>query len=120
MKSVFISTVIAGAVLVAGSGLAQETQKSTATSSQSREMARLEASPATAESKAPAAKPTKHKVGPFDISINWRTRVEGWNWFQGNTGNSDYPLWHSLVRVGVGQDRERFAWFVEGETASRD
>jgi hypothetical protein len=61
---------------------------------------------------APAA--TKHKLGPFDISVNWRTRVEGWDWFEGNTGNSDYALGHSLLRVGIGQTSENFNWFVEG------
>jgi len=59
--------------------------------------------------------PTGQKLGPFDISIRWRTRVEGWNWFEGNTGNSDYAFWHSLLRVGIGQNREGFEWFVEGE-----
>src|SRR5258708_17381505 len=24
-----------------------------------------------------------HKLGPLDISISWRTRAEGWNWFEG-------------------------------------
>jgi len=59
--------------------------------------------------------PPKHKLGPLEVSINWRTRAEGWNWFQGNTGNSDYALWHSLLRVGVGQTGENIDWFVEGE-----
>src|SRR5579872_2725306 len=49
------------------------------------------------------APPDKHKVGPLDISINWRTRAEGWNWFEGTTGNSDYGFWDSLLRVGIGQ-----------------
>jgi Alginate export len=62
--------------------------------------------------------PPKHKLGPLDISINWRTRVEGWNWFEGATGNSDYAFWHSLLRVGVGQRRDSFDWFVEGEQVS--
>jgi hypothetical protein len=62
--------------------------------------------------------PPKHKVGPFDISINWRTRVEGWNWFEGNAGNSDYPLEHTLLRVGIGQSYEKFDWFVEGALAA--
>jgi len=56
-----------------------------------------------------------HKLGPLDVSINWRTRAEGWEWFQGNTGNSDYPFWDSLLRVGIGQTGERFDWFLEGE-----
>ena len=56
-----------------------------------------------------------HKIGPFDISINWRTRTEGWDWFEGKTGNNIYPLFDSLLRVGIGQTRERFDWFIEGE-----
>jgi hypothetical protein len=62
--------------------------------------------------------PPKHKLGPLEISINWRTRAEGWNWFQGPTGNSDYGLWDSLLRVGIGQTGEHFDWFVEGEQPS--
>ena len=69
------------------------------------------------ENKDPAP-PPKHKLGPFEVSINWRTRAEGWNWFEGNTGNSDYPLWHSLLRLGIGQTGERLDWFVEGEQVS--
>ncbi len=61
------------------------------------------------------APPDKHKVGPLDISINWRTRAEGWNWFEGTTGNSDYGFWDSLLRVGIGQSWQRFDWFLEGE-----
>jgi hypothetical protein len=68
---------------------------------------------------APAsAAPAKHKLGPLEISVNWRTRAEGWNWFEGNTGNSDYGLWNSLLRVGIGQTRESFDWFIEGEQPS--
>jgi hypothetical protein len=62
--------------------------------------------------------PPKHKFGPLEISVNWRTRGEGWNWFQGPSGNSDYGLWDSLLRVGFGQTRERFDWFLEGEQPS--
>ncbi len=47
--------------------------------------------------------PAKHKLGPLEISVNWRTRAEGGNWCQGDTGNSDYGLWNSLLRVGIGQ-----------------
>ena len=62
--------------------------------------------------------PPKHMLGPLEISVNWRTRAEGWNWFQGNTGNSDYGLWDSLLRVGIGQTGEHFDWFLEGEQPS--
>ena len=98
---------------------------------QSSPMAKLEAAPATdtsatnvpgaptSPSPAPASNaPPKHKLGPLEISVNWRTRAEGWNWFQGDTGNSDYGFWNSLLRAGIGQTGERFDWFVEGEQPS--
>ncbi|MBO0911256.1 MAG: alginate export family protein [Acidobacteria bacterium] len=73
------------------------------------------ASPAPA---ARAAEPDKLKAGRFELSINWRTRTEGWDWFQGTAGNNEYPFFDSLLRVGIGQTRERLDWFVEAETAS--
>jgi hypothetical protein len=59
--------------------------------------------------------PATQKLGPFNVTLNWRTRVEGWEWFQGDSGNSEYPFWHSQLRVGIGQNRENLDWFVEGE-----
>ncbi len=72
----------------------------------------------TATTKVASAPPPKHKVGALEISVNWRTRTEGWEWFQGNTGNSQYPFWDSLLRVGIGQTGEHFDWFLEGEQPS--
>jgi Alginate export len=69
--------------------------------------------PQTAE-----AAPPKHTLGPLEISVNWRTRAEGWYWFQGATGDSDYGLWDSLLRIGIGQTGEHFDWFLEGEQPS--
>lgn len=60
----------------------------------------------------------KHRLGPLEVSANWRSRVEGWNWFQGQTGNSDYGFWDSTLRVGLGQTGERMDWFIEGEQPS--
>jgi hypothetical protein len=77
-----------------------------------------DAVPAPASTSVAGTSPAKHKLGSLDISVNWRTRAEGWNWFEGPTGNSDYGLWHSLLRVGIGQTRERVEWFVEGEQPS--
>ena len=62
--------------------------------------------------------PPKHKLGPLEISVNWRTRAEGWYWFEGKTGENDYGLWDSLLRVGIGQTADRFDWFIEGEQPS--
>ncbi|MGH9493757.1 MAG: alginate export family protein [Candidatus Sulfotelmatobacter sp.] len=60
----------------------------------------------------------RHKIGPLEISVNWRTRAEGWNWFEAPTGNSGYGFWDSLLRVGIGQTGEKFDWFIEGEQPS--
>ena len=39
--------------------------------------------PAPPEKKEPVRAPKQ--IGPLEISVNWRTRTEGWEWFQGNT-----------------------------------
>ena len=77
--------------------------------------------PATPQSQPPSsarAGPSVHKLGPLDIQINWRTRTEGWNYFEGPAGDSDYGFWNSTLRVGLGQTGERVDWFLEGEQPS--
>ncbi len=59
---------------------------------------------------APAKKP---KLGPLEISVNWRARVEGWDWFEGSGGNGNYALGHSLFRIAVGQKNDHFDWLLE-------
>jgi hypothetical protein len=66
-----------------------------------------------APSKPEPSKTSKHKLGPLDIFGNWRARVEGWDWFEGNAGNSSYVFPHSLLRVAIGQESSRFDWQVE-------
>jgi hypothetical protein len=51
---------------------------------------------------------------PLDISVNWRIRVEGWDWFRGNSGQNAYAFPHSLLRIAISQDREAYSWKVEG------
>jgi hypothetical protein len=60
----------------------------------------------------------KHKLGPVEVSVNWRVRAEGWDWFKGNQGNSHYPLAHSLFRIAIGQTGDRFDWEVEAAQAT--
>jgi hypothetical protein len=67
------------------------------------------------KSSAPTKKP---KLGPLEISINWRTRVEGWDWFRGSEGESNYALGHSLLRVAIGQTNDRFDWQLEAAQAT--
>ena len=55
----------------------------------------------------------KHKIGPLDISGSWRVRMETWDWFAGDTGNSTYVFPHSLLRVAIGQESKHFDWQLE-------
>ena len=38
------------------------------------------------------APPPALKLGPFDLSVNWRARAERWDWFEGAAGNSNYTF----------------------------
>jgi hypothetical protein len=62
----------------------------------------------------PEGPPRQHKLGPLDVAANWRVRVEGWNWFEANSGDNDYGFAHSLLRISVGQQTEHFDWKLEG------
>jgi len=60
----------------------------------------------------------KHKLGPVEIAVNWRARVEGWDWFEGGLGNNSYALGHSLLRIAIGQSGDRFDWQLEAAQAT--
>jgi Alginate export len=66
----------------------------------------------TAPTPAPAPPPAL-KLGPLDVTVNWRARAEHWDWFQGPTGNSNYTFGDSLLRVAIGQKTDRIDWQVE-------
>jgi hypothetical protein len=68
--------------------------------------------PASTDQKKPTALP-QHKLGPLDISINWRNRVEDWDWFQAKSGNNSYVFDDSLLRIALSQQLNRFSWEVE-------
>jgi hypothetical protein len=59
--------------------------------------------------------PEPVRVGALDLTLNWRSRAEYWNWFQGDAGSGRYGFGHSQLRVGIGQQRERLNWLIEGE-----
>lgn len=73
---------------------------------------------AAPQAASPTIAPAKHRLGPLEISVNWRTRSEGWNWFQAPTGGNDYGFWNSTLRIGLGQTGESTDWFVEAEQPS--
>ncbi len=66
----------------------------------------------TAPTPAPAPPPAL-KLGPLDVTVNWRARAEHWDWFQGPSGNSNYTFGDSLLRVAIGQKTDRIDWQVE-------
>ncbi len=65
-----------------------------------------------------AAAPPAPTVGPFDLTVNWRTRVEAWDWFEGPVGDSAYGFGHSMLRIGIGQTRPSVDWQVEAEAVT--
>ena len=69
---------------------------------------------ATASATTPALSSDNHKLGRLDFAVNWRARVEGWDWFKGTTGNGNYTFGDSLLRVAIGQHTEYLDWFLEG------
>jgi hypothetical protein len=70
--------------------------------------------PSEAPPKPAAAPSSPHKIGPLNISVSWRFRAEAWDWFTPAAGDNSYGFEHSLLRVGIGQKRESFEWFLEG------
>lgn len=64
--------------------------------------------------KPPAAPAGPHKLGPLNISVNYRFRAEAWDWFVPATGENSYGFEHSLLRVGIGQKSDSWEWFLEG------
>jgi hypothetical protein len=116
-----ITEVLSAAVLVSGVMFGQQSPSVGQLDVTPASAPRMTSAPSATAASSPSPEsstPTKHKLGPLEISLNWRTRTEGWNWFQGDTGNSDYGLWNSLLRVGLGQTGEHIDWFVEGEQPS--
>jgi hypothetical protein len=60
------------------------------------------------------SKTNKPKLGPLDVTINWRFRTEAWDFFQPPSGQNAYAFEHSLVKIGIGQKTDAFEWLLEG------
>lgn len=71
--------------------------------------------PASTPKPAPSGSVEQHKLGPLNLTVNWRFRTEAWDWFEPSVpAQNSYAFEHSLLRIGLGQKTERFEWFVEG------
>lgn len=72
-----------------------------------------DAKPAAPPPPPAASAPKRLTVGPLDVGIAWRSRVESWGFFEGASGDSSYTFPHSQLRVSVGQTRPRVTWSAE-------
>src|SRR5215831_13817797 len=61
-----------------------------------------------------AAAPAPKKIGALTFTGTWRVRAEAWDFFQPTTGQNTYGFEHSLLRLALGQKREKFDWLLEG------
>ncbi len=52
------------------------------------------------------------KIGDVAVSASLRTRVESWDWFQGNANNS-YTFPGSILRLSLSESRKTFDWQLE-------
>ena len=65
----------------------------------------------TAASQVPATGPPDS--AKVKISGSLRLRAENWNWFEADAAESDYTFGAALLRLGLGQRKEKFDWQVE-------
>jgi hypothetical protein len=59
-----------------------------------------------------AQTPSALRLGPINIGGNFRTRVEAWDWFDGDADDS-YAFSGSLLRVSLGRQQKKFDWQME-------
>ena len=52
------------------------------------------------------------KLGDITVSGSLRTRIESWDWFQGNA-NNDYTFPGSIARLSLSKSSKAFEWQVE-------
>ncbi|MBZ5607562.1 MAG: alginate export family protein [Acidobacteriia bacterium] len=58
------------------------------------------------------ASPDQLKIGDVVVSGSLRTRIEAWDWFQGNA-NNDYTFPGSIFRLNLSQSTKKYDWQLE-------
>lgn len=84
------------------------------TSAQSNATLSTPLSPTPTATPAPSPAPTPIKVGSLTLTGSLRLRFESWDWFETSAANHDYNFGAALLRLSLGQQRERFEWQIEG------
>jgi hypothetical protein len=59
--------------------------------------------------------PAPIKVGPLVLSGSLRLRSETWNWFDTDRADGNYTFGAAVLRLALGQNKEKVEWLVEGE-----
>ena len=50
---------------------------------------------------------------PLTVEGSFRTRMEAWNWFQGDAGDNSYAYSGNIFRISLSQSRASFDWQLE-------
>jgi len=69
----------------------------------------------TAPAQAAPRAPKQRKIGDLNVSGSLRLRAESYGWFQTPNYEDSYTFGAAVLRVAVGQQKERYDWLVEGE-----
>jgi hypothetical protein len=59
--------------------------------------------------------PRQIKVGGVQLSGSLRARVESWNWFETPGAEDAYTFGAAVLRLSLGQQKEKLDWLIEGE-----
>ena len=64
---------------------------------------------------APPQSPQQRRIGGVSFSGSLRVRVENYGWFETPGFEDDYTFGAAVLRLSLGQQKERYDWQVEGE-----
>jgi hypothetical protein len=59
--------------------------------------------------------PTPRKIGDVTISGSLRLRLENYGWFETPGFQDEYSFGAAVLRLSLGQQKEKFDWQIEGE-----
>lgn len=69
----------------------------------------------SATSKPAPQPPQPHKIGNVNFSGSLRLRAESYGWFETPNYEDNYTFGAAVLRLNIGQQREKFDWQIEGE-----
>ena len=64
-----------------------------------------------------AAEPVK--LGPVTLTGSIRSRMESWQWFEANSGDSSYTFLGNQIRLGLSENGKKADWLFEDRKSTR-